>query len=160
MPFPGLIQGLVEQAKQNPWGASPDSFVFWTENKNGVPMRDHILVEGLRKALLDIGFSEKEAAKYTFHGWRHFFTSYMIRKLDKKLLKGETGHKTDIMLAHYGDHETAWDRETIQLTKKEIFAGLLPETENTVINSNVIKPQNSQQVLLLEYKGDPKTTAA
>jgi hypothetical protein len=106
------------------------------------------------------GEFEKEAAKYTFHGWRHFFTSYMIRKLDKKLLKGETGHKTDIMLAHCGDHETAGDRETIQLTKKEIFAGLLPETENTVINSNVIKPQNSQQVLLLEYKGDPKTAVA
>jgi integrase len=160
MPFPDLIQGLVEQAKQNPWGASPDSFVFWTENKNDVPMCDHIFVEGLRKALLNIGFTEKESAKYMSHGWRHFFTSYMIRKLDKKLLKGETVHKTDIMVARYSDHELAGDRETIQFTKKEIFAGLLPETENTAINSNVIKTQNSQQALLLEYKGDPETTAA
>ena len=157
LPFPDLIQGLVELAKQNPWGASPDSYVFWTENKNGAPMRDHILVEGLREALVDIGFSEKETKKYMFHGWRHFFTSYMIKKLNKKLLKGETGHKTDSMLALYSDHETAGDRETIQVTKKEIFAGLLPENENIAII-----PQNNQKesVLLLENKKNAKTTAA
>jgi integrase len=162
LPFPDLIRGLVEQAKQNPWGVSPDSFVFWTENKKDAPMRDHIFVEGLRKALLDIGFSEKEAGKYMFHGWRHFFTSYMIRKLNKKLLKGETGHKTDIMLARYSDHETVGDKETIQVTKKEIFAGLLPETENTILNSIAITSHENkqEQVLLLEYKGDPKTAAA
>jgi integrase len=162
LPFPDLIHGLVELAKQNPWGASPDSYVFWTENKNEAPMRDHIFVEGLRTALIDIGFSEKEAKKYMFHGWRHFFTSYMIKKLNKKLLKGETGHKTDSMLALYSDHETDGDRETIQVTKKEIFAGLLPEFENTTIDSVAIVPQNKQQerVLLLENKGNVKTTAA
>ena len=106
-------------------------------------MRDHILVEGLRKALTDIGFSEKEAGKYMFHGWRHFFTSYMARKLDKKLLKSQTGHKTDSMIARYSDHELIGDRELIQATERETFAGLLPE-----------------RILLLEYKGNQKTAAA
>jgi len=100
----------MEQARQNPWGVSPDSFVFWTEHKEGVPMRGCLFIEGLREALMQIGFTKDEAAKYLFHGWRHFFTAYMIRRLDKKLLKSQTGHKTDVMLAHYGDHETAVKR--------------------------------------------------
>ena len=78
-----------------------------------------------------------------FHGWRHFYTSYMIKKLDKKLLKSQTGHKTDIMLAHYADHETVGDRELIQAKQREAFAELMP-----------------QKVLMLEDKETPKTVAA
>jgi len=94
----------------------------------GVPF-----VEGLREALIQIGFTESEAKKYMFHGWRHFFTSYMVGKLDKKLLKGETGHLTDIMIDRYSDHETVGDREIIQATKKETFAGLLPEKNKMLV---------------------------
>jgi integrase len=90
-------------------------------------MRGRLLVDGLRDALKKIGFSEDEAAKYLFHGWRHFFTSYMVRKLDKKLLKTQTGHKTDIMIARYSDHELIGDKELIQSMERETFAGLLPE---------------------------------
>jgi integrase len=127
IPFPVLIQGLFEQAKQNPWGVSPDSFVFWSPVRKDQPMNDRLLVMGLRDALVGIGFTKDEAAKYLFHGWRHFYTSYMIKKLDKKLLKSQTGHKTDVMLALYGDHETDGDRELIQEKSKETFAKLLPE---------------------------------
>jgi len=143
LPFPDLIYGLVELAKQNPWGATPDSFVFWTETKPTIPMRGCLFVQGLREALIQIGFTKDEAAKYDFHGWRHFFTSYMIKKLNKKLVKGETGHLTDAMLDLYSDHETEGDRALIQATKKETFAGLLP-----------------QNTLLLENKGEHKTEAA
>ena len=57
----------------------------------------------------------------------------MIRKLDKKLLKSQTGHKTDEMLAHYGNHETEGDREIIQATGRETFAGLLPERTKVLV---------------------------
>ena len=90
-------------------------------------------VEGLREALIQIGFTESEAKKYMFHSWRHFFTSYMMGKLVNKLLKSQTGHLTDEMLAHYGDHETDGDRELIQATEKETFAGLLPERSKILI---------------------------
>ncbi len=133
IPFPDLICGLIEQAKQNPWGVSPDSFVFWTDIKKDVPMWGLAFAEGLREALIKIGFAESEAKKYLFHGWRHFFTSYMIRKLDKKLLKSQTGHLTDIMLTHYGDHELDGDREIIQATERETFAGLLPERPKALV---------------------------
>jgi integrase len=143
IPFPALLNGLIEVARQNPWGSSPDSFVFWSANKKGSPMRGQRFVGDLRKALMLTGFSKDDAARYDFHSWRHFFTSYMSGKLDKKLLKSQTGHKTDIMLDLYSDHETVGDRELIQAKQRETFAGLLPE-----------------QVLLLEYKKNQKTTAA
>ncbi|MDR2597435.1 MAG: site-specific integrase [Treponema sp.] len=127
IPFPDLMNGLIEQAKQNPWGISPDSLVFWSTNRKTVPMQGQCFGRGLREALIQIGFNKEEADKFTFHGWRHFYTSYMISKLDKKLLKSQTGHKTDVMLTHYGNHRTDGDRETIQAVERETFAGLLPE---------------------------------
>ena len=56
----------------------------------------------------------------------------MIRRLDKKLLKSQTGHKTDVMLAHYADHAIDGDREIIQTVGRETFAGLLPESPKLV----------------------------
>jgi integrase len=143
IPFPDLIYELVKLAHENPWGVSPDSFVFWADTKKDIPMRGRILVDGLRDALKKVGFTEKEATMYLFHGWRHFFTSYMVRRLDKKLLKSQTGHKTDIMIARYSDHELVGDKELIQAKEREAFAGLLPE-----------------RILLLEDKGDDKTAVA
>jgi integrase len=143
IPFPGLIDELVKLARLNPWGVSADSYIFWADTKKDIPVRAGLLVSGLREALIQIGFSKDEAAKYDFHSWRHFFTSYMVRKLDKKLLKAQTGHKTDVMIALYSDHEIVGDKELIQAAQRETFAGLIP-----------------QQVLLLEYKPVPKTAAA
>ena len=143
IPFPDLMYWLVELAKRNPWGVSDESFVFWSTTRSKVPMHGRNFVVGLREAMIQTGFSEKQAAKYLFHGWRHFFTSYMVRKLDKKLLKGQTGHLTDCMIDHYANHCIEGDREIIQATSRDTFAGLLP-----------------QRVLLLEYKGEPKTEAA
>ena len=141
--FPILIQMLVEQVKKNPWGVSPDSFVFWSDFHADKPMQGYFLLNGLREALQKIGFSEGEAKEYDFHGWRHFFTSYMVKKLDRKQLKQQTGHKTDDMIDRYSDHETEGEREFIQAKQRETFAGLLPE-----------------QVMLLEYKDGAKTAAA
>jgi integrase len=133
IPFPDLISGLIEQAKNNPWGVSPDSFVFWSTNRSKVPMQGQHFGRGLREALEKIGYTKDETDKYEFHGWRHFFTSYMIRRLDKKLLKSQTGHKTDVMLAHYADHTIDGDREIIQVTGREVFAGLLPEKPRQLV---------------------------
>jgi integrase len=126
LPFPDLLRGLFDLANGNPWGVSPDSFVFWTEYKAGVPMQGKMFINGLRAALTDSGFSESEAGKYVFHGWRHFYTTYLMGKLEKKLLKSQTGHLTDAMLAHYGEHQTESDRKTIQARAVKTFGGLLP----------------------------------
>jgi integrase len=127
IPFPDLMAGLFELAKMNPWGVTPNSFVFWADTKKDIPMGGRVFVDGLRSALMQIGFTEQEASKYMFHGWRHFFTAYMIRKLDKKLIKSQTGHLTDVMLNHYANHEIEGDREIIQEMERETFTDLLPD---------------------------------
>jgi len=127
LPFPDILQGLIQQAQQNPWGVSQESFVFWTEYKAGIPMQGQQFVKGLRDALVNSGFPESEAGKYVFHGWRHFYTTYLMGKLEKKLLKSQTGHLTDSMLAHYGEHQTESDRKIIQTTAINTFRELLPD---------------------------------
>jgi hypothetical protein len=47
-------------------------------------------------------------------------------KLEKKLLKSQTGHLTDSMLDHYGEHQTESDRETIRTMAVKTFRGLIP----------------------------------
>jgi len=73
----------------------------------------------------------KDSAKvYTFHAWRHYFTSYMKPRLDEKLLQSQTGHKEISMLLHYSNHRIAGDRERIQKAQIENFSGLLPYTSS------------------------------
>jgi integrase len=136
IPFPDLMNELIELGKQNPWGVTPDSFIFWSTTRKRVPMQGQNFGMALREVLVQIGFTENDAALYSFHGWRHFYTSYMIRKLDKKLLKSQTGHLTDVMLNHYSDHETEGDRELIREKQRETFSGLLPERSNVLVFKN------------------------
>jgi len=126
LPFPDILQGLIYLVNKNPWGVSPDSFIFWTEYKDGVPMQGQQFVKGLRAALVKSGFTKNEAGEYVFHGWRHFYTTYLMGKLEKKLLKSQTGHLTDEMLEHYGEHQTESDRKIIQATTVKTFRELIP----------------------------------
>ena len=126
VPFPSLINELVFIAKQNPHEVTMDSYVFWAEKTSSKPVEDRLLTNGLRDALVKTGMSEKSASGYVFHGWRHFFTSYMKGKVENKLLKTQTGHKTDIMLNRYGDHMLEGDRERIRQAQQEVFGALIP----------------------------------
>jgi integrase len=126
LPFPDLLQKLIELAKAIPWGVSPESFIFWSDRKADRPMKGELFLEGLRDALQKTGFSEKAAAGYVFHSWRHFFTAYMRPRIDEKLLQKQTGHKTLLMLDHYSDHVLDGDRERIQAAQRETFGALIP----------------------------------
>jgi integrase len=126
VPFPELIHGLIEQARQNPWGVSPDSLVFWSTTRSKAPMQGRTFGTELRKALIQVGFTPEKAADISFHGWRHFYTTYLMGKLENKLLKSQTGHLTDSMLAHYGEHQTESDRKIIQAMAVKTFRGLIP----------------------------------
>jgi integrase len=128
VPFPGLIQDLLALAANNPHGQSMDGFIFWTEKMSDKPMEASLFIDGLREALILSGMSEKSAKVYTFHGWRHYFTSYMRDRVTEKLLQQQTGHKTLVMLNHYSGHKIAGDRERIRQAQIETFGGLLPDT--------------------------------
>jgi integrase len=126
VPFPSLMGELVELAKNNPHGASMDSYVFWAEKLPDKPMEQDIFRRDFRAALLKTGMSAESARVYTFHGWRHYFTAYMRERVTEKLLQSQTGHKTLAMLDHYSFHLKAGDREQVQAAQIAVFGGLLP----------------------------------
>jgi integrase len=127
VPFPGLIQELLATAATNPYGQGMDGYIFWAGKMASKPMEASLFIDGLRDALMKIGMSKKTAGGYTFHGWRHYYTAYMIGRVTEKLLRKQTGHKTLPMLMHYGDHLLAGDRERIQQAQIATFGGLLPD---------------------------------
>jgi integrase len=101
MPFSAILQSLKYIASLNPHGVSNDSFVFWASLSAKKPMEQKLFTSGLRKSLVASGLNKDAADKFTFHGWRHFFITYMRPKLEDKLLQSQTGHKTIPMLEHY-----------------------------------------------------------
>ena len=125
LPFPEFIADLLRLASKNPHGVAMDSYVFWAEKTPAKPIENRLLLSGLRDALIKTGMSEKSASVYVFHGWRHFFASYMRGKLADKLLQSETGHKSLAQLVRYSEHELAGDREKIQKVKKDVFGELM-----------------------------------
>jgi integrase len=131
VPFPGLMRELIELVKNNPHGQDMDSFVFWAEKSSNKPMEQDIFRRDLKDALIKTGLSQETAKVYTFHSWRHYFTSYMRPRIDEKLLQSQTGHKTLVMLDHYAGHRIAGDRERLRAAQIETFGALIPlETIN------------------------------
>jgi integrase len=128
VPFPSLMQELLEMARNNPHGQNMDGYVFWAEKLPDKPMEADIFRRDLKAALLETGMSIESAAAYTFHGWRHYFTAYMRERVNEKLLKSQTGHKTNVMLDLYSGHTIAGDRERIRTAQVAAFGGLLPDS--------------------------------
>jgi integrase len=127
VPFPSVINALLNLAGRNPHGVSMDSYVFWARQSSSKPMDGIRFLTGLRNALEKTGMSHASASVYVFHGWRHYFTAYMRDKLTEKLLQSQTGHKTIPMLDHYADHIITGDRERIRQAKMDVFGSLIPK---------------------------------
>jgi integrase len=134
VPFPALIDDLLNLAKRNPHGVSMDSFVFWAGKSSSKPMESVLFLSGLREALVKAGMGKRTASVYVFHGWRHFFTTHMRDRLNRKLLKSQTGHKTDAMADHYSDHLLDGDRVKIRQAQMEVFGGLVPVSASGLLN--------------------------
>jgi integrase len=130
------MQELYDLAKENPHEQGMDGYVFWTWKMANKPVEHDIFLRDLRSALVKIGMGEASAKLYTFHGWRHYYTSYMMDRITEQLLQKQTGHKTLSMLKHYGDHLLAGDRERVRAAQVEIFAGLLPEGSGEIESMN------------------------
>jgi integrase len=130
VPFPGLLKDLLNLARQNPHIQSMDGYVFWAEKSPDKPMEQDIFLRDFKSALVKTGMSKESVKLYTFHGWRHYFTSYMRDRINEKLLQNQVGHKTIQMLNHYSGNIISGDKERIRQAQLEVFGGLLPD--NTV----------------------------
>jgi len=120
-PFKKLLQNLRAEALSNPHG---ESFVFWSAIP-GQPIGHRAWVKSFRAQLEKIGLSKKEAGKYTFHAWRHFYATYLSGTVDRHALQTQTGHKTEAMLDHYSDHFTPEEESAIRIAVSETFSDLI-----------------------------------
>jgi integrase len=136
VPFPNLIYALTILAERNPHGTGDDSYVFWADKISGRPVQEVLFVRWPRDALVKTGMDRDAAQGYVFHGWRHFYTSYMRGRLDMKLLQSQTGHKSIFMVEHYSDHLLSGDRELIRQAGLEAFGALIPASRMKLPDSN------------------------
>jgi integrase len=125
LPFPGIIQELINLAKGNPHGAGLESFVFRADRVPGKTVEQCVLVRGLRAAPENLGMSKEAAAGYCVHGLRHTYTVYLRDKINDKLLQSQTGHKTAAMLDHCSKHRKAGDRQAIQAAVLQAFGSMV-----------------------------------
>lgn len=145
LPFPQIINALKELAEANPYKQGLDGFVFWASIPDK-PMEAKTWLLELRQALKNIGVEEAE--KYTFHSWRHYYSSYMIERVNQKILQKQTGHKTMAMLEHYADHEIKGDIELVENAQIEKFGKIVRNADR--FNFNFEKMNKNIQV---EYRG-------
>jgi len=99
-----------------------DGYVFWATIA-GKPRENPVWLEDLRLIAEKIGFTDTK--QITFHGWRHFFSTYMYGEVEDKILQKATGHKTIEMLRLYADHDRAADNNAIQDAIKKVFEPIL-----------------------------------
>ncbi|MDR0640089.1 MAG: tyrosine-type recombinase/integrase [Spirochaetaceae bacterium] len=126
LPFRFVMDALRETTSLNPHGYGPESPVFWAEISPEKPIEQRIFSRGLREALEASGMEPAQAREYTFHSWRHFFATFMVQRLEGKLVQSQTGHKTALVLQRYADHRVPGDREKISNAQIEAFGALLP----------------------------------
>lgn len=124
-PFPKITQQMLRLVALNPMGDKMDSFIFWGDRVHIRPMDVKKLPITLRANLVHIGFPKKEAKKYCFHSWRHFYTTYMSDRVNQRVLQTQTGHKTLVMLEHYSSHATDNDMKTITDAQTLIFGDIV-----------------------------------
>lgn len=142
VPFPSIIQDLLNLAKRTPHSPNMDSFIFWAELSADKPVEAKIFLWDLRATLIKTGMSKESAAAYTFHGWRHYFTAYMRDRVNEKLLQSQTGHKTLAMLDHYSDHRKAGDREQVQAAQLAVFGDMIPSGANNIQEAQYVGDNN------------------
>lgn len=120
--FPELMGALIEQANSNPYNEGLDGYIFWASIP-GKPIESRSWLEDLRSVCKEVGI--KDPSWVTFHAWRHFFATYMHGKVQDKVLRMATGHKTHSMLQHYANHTRLEDINELKIAQKTVFEPIL-----------------------------------
>ncbi len=131
VPFPNIINALKRLGETNPYNQGLEGFIFYSTLPDK-PLETRVFLKGLRNALVKIGMSEDTAKTYTFHAWRHYFTTYMKNKVNDKVLQLQTGHKDLAMLEHYSNHRTQEEETEFTAAQRKVFGAAidnLPELD-------------------------------
>nr|WP_230391683.1 MULTISPECIES: tyrosine-type recombinase/integrase [unclassified Oceanispirochaeta] len=122
---------LLDHAKTYPFNEiGPESFIFYSSEKPGIPIGTETFLKRLKAALRSIGIKddEQKARNLTFHGWRHYYARKMVDVLDQRTAK-LTGHATQEMLDHYSNHANEQDFQKAAQATAEVFGRVIPFTQ-------------------------------
>ena len=134
LPLPRIIRKeLLQLVSRNPHGTGPGMYVFWSISLPDKPMSINHLRDGLKRALLELK-PEKDSAYWknrniVFHSWRHYFSSRLVDKIDKRTAMLATGHSTGAVFDAYANHKTEEQFKRLADTMGEI----LPFQERKII---------------------------
>lgn len=131
--FPVIIEALKTLGFANPYNKGLEGFIFWGALPDK-PIDEKFFISGLRNALVEVGMTPEETKKYFFHGWRHYYTSYMVNSLSDRLVQSQTGHKTKEMLEHYADHEHSADSKEIMAVQQNTFGNTVDHAGDLFFN--------------------------
>jgi integrase len=100
--------------------AHGEGFVFVSKPHAKKPMGRSSVIAGFWKALEAIGIGEEQRKQrnLTFHGWRHFFNTFLLsfNVKDAKVM-AVTGHVTERMKEHYTHFDTTEFSEVMEAQK-------------------------------------------
>jgi len=119
--LPEVRKKILELADENPYGQ--DAFIFFGSLENK-PIDRSVLLEGLQKALSNIGIDAK-ARGIVFHSWRHFYASRLADKLTAEKVSRITGHKSRAVFDEYANHIEAENLEEVGKVGAEVFGNIL-----------------------------------
>lgn len=108
----GLLKGLLDK---NPYDIPDDEkFIFWGTLKDK-PVYKNTLLKSLRHELKELGMSDEEVKKYTFHSCRHDFITTLIHNgANMKAVQSNVGHRTIEMTEHYSNHALEAERKELE----------------------------------------------
>ena len=98
-----LSKDLWGRIVQNLTPQSSEDFIFTNTEETG-PIHETMIAETFYEALAKIGItdSERKERNITFHGWRHFFNTFLRRQgIQDSKVQMVTGHSSVEMTDHY-----------------------------------------------------------
>jgi integrase len=98
-----------------------EGYVFARHPRAEKPIGRDAISQSLSKALETIGIDEARRKKrnLTFHGWRHFFNTYLLMEnVANAKVMAVTGHVAEKMKKHYTHFDTTKFSEVIEAQKR------------------------------------------
>lgn len=121
--LPELRKMLVELARENPHGTTPESFVFWSTVREDTPCDRKLFTDHLRAHLRAMEIPKDRGV--VFHSWRHLYATRMADRLEARQVMLATGHRDAAVFEAYANHADQHTFDLVVETTAEVFGPLL-----------------------------------
>lgn len=118
---PFLVPLLKQQIDKNPFNTQ-DSYLFFSDDISH-PCNARHWTEELQTMIRKMGIPNSRS--YTFHAWRHYFSTTMADHTSSRKVQLLTGHKSDSIFLQYSNHQILETLDQLQELQTELFTPLI-----------------------------------